>query len=106
MSKEMFGVDKFVVPAHAREEFLMRVHATPEVLRTQSGFVGSKSAPISRITNASNGQRLLNNEELHENADQKTLQGLLAAKYRAKDKRNQWPEAIVDKFVATVGCAK
>lgn len=39
MSKEIFRVDKFVVPAHAREEFPMRVHATHEVLRTQAGFV-------------------------------------------------------------------
>jgi hypothetical protein len=39
MSKEIFRVDKFVVPAHAREEFLMRVQATHEVLRTQAGFV-------------------------------------------------------------------
>jgi heme-degrading monooxygenase HmoA len=39
MSKEIFRVDKFVVPAHAREEFLTRVHATHEVLRTQAGFV-------------------------------------------------------------------
>ena len=39
MSKEIFRIDKFVVPAQAREEFLMRVHATHEVLRTQAGFV-------------------------------------------------------------------
>ncbi len=39
MSEEIFRVDKFVVPAHAREEFLTRVHATHEVLRTQAGFV-------------------------------------------------------------------
>jgi hypothetical protein len=39
MSKEIFGADKFVVPAHAREEFFMRVRATHEVLRTQAGFV-------------------------------------------------------------------
>jgi len=39
MSKEIFRVDKFVVPAHARQEFLTRVHATHEVLRTQPGFV-------------------------------------------------------------------
>jgi hypothetical protein len=28
MSTEIFTVDKFVVPAHAREEFLGKVHAT------------------------------------------------------------------------------
>jgi len=39
MSEEIFGVDKLVVPAHAREEFLTRVHATHEVLGTQAGFV-------------------------------------------------------------------
>jgi heme-degrading monooxygenase HmoA len=39
MSEEIFRVDKFVVPAHAREEFLTKVHATHEVLRTQAGFV-------------------------------------------------------------------
>ena len=39
MSKEIFRVDKFVVPAHARKEFLTRVHATHDVLRTQAGFL-------------------------------------------------------------------
>jgi len=39
MGEEIFRVDKFVVSAHAREEFLTRVHATHEVLRTQAGFV-------------------------------------------------------------------
>jgi hypothetical protein len=39
MGKEIYRVDKFVVPAHAREAFLVRVHATHEVLRTQAGFV-------------------------------------------------------------------
>jgi heme-degrading monooxygenase HmoA len=39
MSEEIFRVDKFVVPAHARGEFLTKVHATHEVLRTQAGFV-------------------------------------------------------------------
>jgi heme-degrading monooxygenase HmoA len=39
MSAEVFRVDKFVVPAHAREEFLAKVHATHAVLRTQPGFV-------------------------------------------------------------------
>ena len=39
MSEEIFRADKFVVTGHAREEFLTRVHATREVLRTQAGFV-------------------------------------------------------------------
>jgi heme-degrading monooxygenase HmoA len=39
MNAEVFRVDKFVVPAHAREEFLGKVHATHDVLRTQPGFV-------------------------------------------------------------------
>jgi heme-degrading monooxygenase HmoA len=39
MNAEVFRVDKFVVPAHAREEFLDKVHATHTVLRTQPGFV-------------------------------------------------------------------
>jgi heme-degrading monooxygenase HmoA len=39
MSEEIFRVDKFVVPAQAREEFLTRVQATHEALRTQAGFV-------------------------------------------------------------------
>jgi hypothetical protein len=39
MSEEIFRVDKFVVPGHAREELGTRVHATHEVLRTQAGFV-------------------------------------------------------------------
>jgi len=36
---ETFRVDKFVVPAHAREEFLDKVHAWLAVLKTQTGFV-------------------------------------------------------------------
>ena len=39
MSTEIFRVDKFVVPAHAREEFLGKVHPPPAVLRTLPGFV-------------------------------------------------------------------
>src|SRR6266849_2215717 len=39
MSEEIFRVDKFVVPAHAREEFLTTSHAIHEVLRTQAVFV-------------------------------------------------------------------
>jgi hypothetical protein len=39
MNAEVFRVDKFVVPAPAREEFLGKVHATHAVLRTQPGFV-------------------------------------------------------------------
>jgi len=36
---ETFRVDKFVVPAHAREGFLGKVRATHEVLRKRPGFV-------------------------------------------------------------------
>jgi hypothetical protein len=39
MSTEIFRVDKFVVPANAREEFLGKVRATHAVLKTQPGFV-------------------------------------------------------------------
>ncbi len=39
MSTEIFRVDKFVVSAHAREEFLDKVHAWLAVLKTQTGFV-------------------------------------------------------------------
>jgi hypothetical protein len=39
VSTEVFRVDKFVVPAHARLEFLDRVHATHALLRAQPGFV-------------------------------------------------------------------
>jgi heme-degrading monooxygenase HmoA len=35
----VFRVDKFSVPPPAREEFLERVHATHELLRTQAGFI-------------------------------------------------------------------
>ena len=35
----MLRVDKFVVPAPAREEFLDKVHATHAVFWTQPGFV-------------------------------------------------------------------
>lgn len=35
----VFRVDKFVVPAPGREEFLSRVAATHAVLRAQKGFV-------------------------------------------------------------------
>ncbi|MBB6408048.1 antibiotic biosynthesis monooxygenase [Mesorhizobium sangaii] len=35
----VFRVDKFVVPAAAREEILSKVRATHEVLRRQDGFV-------------------------------------------------------------------
>jgi heme-degrading monooxygenase HmoA len=34
----MYRVDKFSVPAHARREFLEKVHATRELLRSQAGF--------------------------------------------------------------------
>jgi heme-degrading monooxygenase HmoA len=35
----VFRVDKFVVPAEAREEILSKVRATHELLRLQQGFV-------------------------------------------------------------------
>ncbi|ESZ38158.1 hypothetical protein [Mesorhizobium sp. L2C066B000] len=35
----VFRVDKFVVPAEAREEILLKVRATHELLRLQQGFV-------------------------------------------------------------------
>jgi len=35
----LYRVDKFVVPAHGREEFLARVRATHAVLREQKGFI-------------------------------------------------------------------
>lgn len=35
----VFRVDKFVVPAEAREEILRKVRATHELLRLQQGFV-------------------------------------------------------------------
>lgn len=38
-SKHVYRVDKFVVPAGAREEFLEKVLKTHVLLRTQSGFV-------------------------------------------------------------------
>lgn len=39
MNTKAYRVDKFVVPAHAREEFLEKVHATHELLRSQAGFL-------------------------------------------------------------------
>jgi heme-degrading monooxygenase HmoA len=38
-SKRVYRVDKFVVPAGAREEFLGRVRQTHELLRAQPGFI-------------------------------------------------------------------
>jgi|SRR5271166_3505401 len=40
MDPNVYRVDKFLVPDHAREEFLARVQATHAVLRAQAGFVG------------------------------------------------------------------
>ncbi|HEY6633718.1 MAG TPA: antibiotic biosynthesis monooxygenase [Rhizobiaceae bacterium] len=37
--RRVYRLDRFVVPAPAREEFLMRVGQTHETLRRQSGFV-------------------------------------------------------------------
>ena len=39
MSKTVHRLDKFSVPAHARHEFLEKVHATHNLLRTQAGFL-------------------------------------------------------------------
>jgi hypothetical protein len=38
-SKHIFRVDKFKIPAAAKEEFLARVRAIHEILRTIPGFV-------------------------------------------------------------------
>ncbi|WP_192256771.1 antibiotic biosynthesis monooxygenase [Mesorhizobium caraganae] len=38
-SEAVFRVDKFVVPAEAREEILSKVRMTHELLRQQQGFV-------------------------------------------------------------------
>ena len=39
MDTNIFRVDKFNVPPSAREEFLEKVRATHELLRSQAGFV-------------------------------------------------------------------
>jgi heme-degrading monooxygenase HmoA len=39
VNTKAYRVDKFVVPARAREEFLEKVHATHELLRSQAGFL-------------------------------------------------------------------
>jgi heme-degrading monooxygenase HmoA len=39
LDRRFYRVDKFAVPAAAREEFLTRVFQTHEVLRRQPGFV-------------------------------------------------------------------
>jgi heme-degrading monooxygenase HmoA len=38
-SSSLLRIDKFVVPASSREEFLRRVRETHDILRLQSGFV-------------------------------------------------------------------
>ena len=38
-SGRVYRLDRFVVPPAAREEFLMRVNQTHEILRAQQGFV-------------------------------------------------------------------
>ena len=38
-SERVYRLDRFVVPSAAREEFLMRVGQTHEILRRQPGFV-------------------------------------------------------------------
>ncbi|MBB3655252.1 heme-degrading monooxygenase HmoA [Rhizobium sp. BK650] len=40
MSGTFYRVDKFVVPAAAREEFLVNVMRTHKVLEAQDGFIG------------------------------------------------------------------
>ena len=39
MKTSVFRVDKFSVPDHARRQFLEKVHATHDLLRTQAGFL-------------------------------------------------------------------
>lgn len=38
-SKRIYRVDKFIVPPHAREEFIGKVRITHELLRTLPGFL-------------------------------------------------------------------
>ncbi len=38
-SQRVYRVDKFIVPAEARDEFLGRVQKTHELLQTQPGFI-------------------------------------------------------------------
>ncbi|MCB0210955.1 MAG: antibiotic biosynthesis monooxygenase [Anaerolineae bacterium] len=38
-SEHIYRVDKFVVPDHAREEFIEKVQATHQLLKQQSGFL-------------------------------------------------------------------
>ncbi|MBB3590131.1 heme-degrading monooxygenase HmoA [Rhizobium sp. BK529] len=40
MSGTFYRIDKFVVPAAAREEFLVNVMMTHKVLEAQAGFIG------------------------------------------------------------------
>lgn len=47
----IFRVDKFVVPEHARDEFLQRVRATHGILRRQPGFV--RDAILEQIAGSS-----------------------------------------------------
>lgn len=42
MSGPIFRIDKFVVPAAARREFVARVVETHELLRRQDGFLGDR----------------------------------------------------------------
>ncbi len=39
LARRLYRIDKFVVPATAREEFMSRVFQTHEVLRKQPGFI-------------------------------------------------------------------
>ncbi|MCB0192417.1 MAG: antibiotic biosynthesis monooxygenase [Anaerolineae bacterium] len=38
-SEHIYRVDKFIVPDHAREEFIEKVQATHQLLKQQSGFL-------------------------------------------------------------------
>ncbi|MGO6712004.1 hypothetical protein ACCS35_34555, partial [Rhizobium johnstonii] len=43
MSGAFFRVDKFIVPAAAREEFLVKVMMTHKVLEAQDGFIDHRT---------------------------------------------------------------
>jgi hypothetical protein len=40
-SSHIYRVDKFIVPAASRDEFLTRANAARDILKQQAGFVGS-----------------------------------------------------------------
>ncbi|MBT9540246.1 antibiotic biosynthesis monooxygenase [Thiobacillus sp.] len=41
MTNKIYRIDKFIVPDHAKEEFLSRVREAHEILRTLPGFVSN-----------------------------------------------------------------